>query len=208
VWEELGRILAPMKFLLVLLAVLGLLPLASQAQNLLPDTLRYQQVVAVPGLSADALYGRAREWAALTFEDVHQAVQLEDAARHLLLGSGYTSLVTSRPNGKVNQSGRLWFRFRIESREGRYRVEISNLGAVHESDYTETSYRVSDLGRWVESGKAVERLSGRHSPLSQGLLVYSPTPAQAVQIRAGLDEAVQVLLASLRKVATAPSATW
>jgi hypothetical protein len=198
-----------MKFLFVLLAVVGLFPLASQAQTLLPDTLRYQQVVAVPGRSADDLYGRAREWAALTFEDVHQAVQLEDATRHLLLGSGYTSVVTSRPNGKVNQSGRLWFRFRIESREGRYRVEISNLGAVHGyTDYTASSYPVSELGRWVESGKAVQGLSGRHSALSSGLLLAAPTPAQAAQIRAGLDEAVHALLTSLHKVATAPSATW
>ena len=48
--------------------------LPTQAQTTmpaLPDTLRYQQVVAVAGTSAETLYARAREWAALTFEDVH-----------------------------------------------------------------------------------------------------------------------------------------
>jgi hypothetical protein len=197
-----------MKLLLFLVWALACLPLLSPAQNLLPDTLRYQQVVPVPGLSADEAYGRAREWAALTFEDVHQVLQLEDAARHLLLGSGYTRVQTRRANGEVNQTDRLWFRFRIESREGRYRVELFNLGSARGYlDYT--NYSLSDIGRWIESSQAVQELSGRHYALSRGILgYYSPTPKQAVLIRASLDEAVQSLLASLRQTETAPSATW
>jgi hypothetical protein len=204
------RTLLFMKILFFWLSTFGLLPLGSYAQNLLPDTLRYQQVVPVPGLSADDLYGRAREWAALTFEDVHQAVQLEDVQRHLLLGSGYTRIQTRRPNGKIAESDRLWFSFRIESREGRYRVEIFNLGSTRGYEDYAPSYNLYDLGRWVESGRAVQEMSGRHSSLKAGFskIVYSPTPQQAAQIRAGLDEAVHYLMTSLRTIETAPAATW
>lgn len=197
-----------MKLLLFLIWALTCWPRLSPAQNLLPDTLRFHQVVPVPGLSADELYGRAREWAALTFEDVHQVLQLEDAARHLLLGSGYMRVQTRRATGEVNQTDRLWFRFRIESREGRYRVELFNLGQAR-GYQGYTTYSLSDIGRWIESGPAVQELSGRHEALSRGILgYYSPTPKQAVLIRAGLEEAVQSLLASLRQTETAPSASW
>jgi hypothetical protein len=197
-----------MKLFLFLVCTLICLPLLCPAQTVGLDTLRYHQVVPVPGLSADELYGRAREWVALTFEDVHQVLQLEDAARHVLLGSGYTRVQTRRATGEVNQTDQLWFRFRIESREGRYRVELFDLGSARSYlDYS--TYSLSDLGRWIESGQAVQDLSGRHNALSRGILgYYSPTPKQAVQIRAGLEEAVQALLASLRQTETAPSATW
>jgi hypothetical protein len=32
----------------------------------------------IPSASAEELYVRAREWVALTFEDAHQVVQLDD----------------------------------------------------------------------------------------------------------------------------------
>ena len=67
--------------------LLGLVAFGSHAQ--VPaaagsEPARYAQVVPVPGASANELY--AREWAALTFEDAHQVLQLEDTPRHLLLG--------------------------------------------------------------------------------------------------------------------------
>ncbi|QKG58339.1 DUF4468 domain-containing protein [Hymenobacter sp. BRD128] len=128
-----------------LLLLLGwLVPVASWAQEApavfatapparadsLVQALRYQRVEVVAGASADELYARAREWVALTFEDTHQVLQLEDASRHLLLGSGYTQAQGRRPNGTVKSTVPLWFRFRIEARPGRYRVEFTDFGAV------------------------------------------------------------------------------
>ena len=56
------------------LLLLGLLAFRGHAQApAAPDPVpaRYVQVVPVSGASADELYARAREWAALTFEDAH-----------------------------------------------------------------------------------------------------------------------------------------
>lgn len=68
-----------MKHLFFVLEALLSACLRGAAQTPLPDTLHYQQIIAVPGVSADELYGRVREWVALTCEDVHQVVQLVDA---------------------------------------------------------------------------------------------------------------------------------
>ncbi len=77
----------------------------AHAQTTHPDSLAhaaaYQQVVPVPGASADDLYARVREWVALTFDDVHQVVQFDAPARHLLIGSGFTRGTVRRANGKV-----------------------------------------------------------------------------------------------------------
>ncbi len=200
-----------MKSVLFLLLALILVSFGSHAQSVLPDTLRYQQVVPVPGASADELYGRVREWVALTFEDAHQVVQLEDARRHLVLGRGYSRVQVRRPNGKLGASADLWLQFRVETREGRYRIEISNLGSVRDF-YSASSpaYGAYDLNRWVQSAHATQAESGRHNPLSRGFTNISiyMTPEQAVQLKAGLDESVQRLWASLYRTVTAPSATW
>lgn len=200
-----------MKPILFVLATLLFAGLRSSAQTPLPDTLHYQQVVAVPGVSADELYDRVREWVALTFEDVHQVVQLEDAARHVVIGSGYSSFQVQRPNGKPGASDYLWFRFRVETREGRYRIEVSNLGSVYSfHDSSSPGYAAYDLARWVHSTQATQALSERHQALSSGFSQISlyPTPAQATAIKAGLQQSVQNLFASLRQVVTAPAATW
>jgi hypothetical protein len=203
-----------MKNLLWPLLPLLLFPLCSHAQSLaaLPDTLRYDQVVAVPGVSADELYGRVREWVALTFEDVQQVVQLEDAQRHLVLGSGYSRVQVRRPNGKLGASDELWLRFRVETREGRYRVEVSQLGGLY-NFYSSASaqYGAYDLNRWVQSAHATQAVSQRHTVLSRGfptISTYNMTPEQAALLRAGIDESVQQLLTSLRKLVTAPVAAW
>jgi hypothetical protein len=200
-----------MKHLLFVFAALLSACLRSYAQTPLPDTLHYQQVIPVPGVSADELYGRVREWVALTFEDVHQVVQLADAQRHVVIGSGYSNFQVRRPNGKPGASDDLWFRFRVETREGRYRIEVSNLGAVYQFyDSSSPGYAAYDLARWVHSAHATQALSKRHQALSRGFSQIGsyPTPEQAKAIKAGLQESVNELFASLRQVVTAPASTW
>jgi hypothetical protein len=157
------------------------------------------------------LYARAREWAALTFEDVHQAVQLDDPQRHLLLGGGYTRLLARRPNGKVRGATNLWFRFRIETREGRYRVEIYNLGPGYPfSNSTSLSFAPYELRRWLTSGAATQAATERHNPLNVGFADVSlyPDAQTGDQLKKALDEAVEELLASLRKTELSTPKAW
>lgn len=189
--------------------LLGLVAFGSHAQ--VPaaagsEPARYAQVVPVPGASANELY--AREWAALTFEDAHQVLQLEDTPRHLLLGSGYTQARSRWRNGAVKNTVALWFRFRVEAREGRYRVELTDLARVQ--DFTAGQYAAGELAQWLSAAHATRAASARHGAPGQApvsLLGYSDAEEQA-QVKTALDEAMNRVLSDLQAIETASPAAW
>jgi hypothetical protein len=138
----------------------------------------YHGVVAVPGVSAAELYGRAREWVALTFQDAHQVTQLEDASRGVVIGKGYKRLIVN-----INSQGRgtirlVSFTFRLDFREGRYRYELRDLGTradVSILDGTSTDSYISDtknltLGEylWLTSATATLASSQRQVLMGPG----------------------------------------
>lgn len=182
------------------------------AQSTLPDSLRrtasYKQVVTVPGSSADELYARAREWVALTFEDVHQVVQLDDPNRHLLIGSGYTKVQSRRPNGTVKNSVSLWFRFRLETRDGRYRIEFTDLGSVRGFSYGQ--YASQDVGYWLGAGHATRVASTRHGVPGESLdnLLGTGDSEDRSKIKTAIDEAMNPLLSTLKQVETVVPGAW
>ena len=142
--------------------LLGLLAFRGHAQAppaVGPEPARYAQVVPVPGASADELYARAREWVALTFEDAHQVLQLEDAPRHLLLGSGYTQAQVHRRNGTVKNTVPLWFRFRVETREGRYRVELTDLAPTQ--SFHRGQFAAGDIAEWLSASHTTRAASAQ-----------------------------------------------
>ena len=170
-----------------------------------PEPVRYAQVVPVPGASADDLYARAREWVALTFEDAHRVLQLEDAPRHLLLGSGYTQAQSRRRNGTVKNTVPFWFRFRVETRAGRYRVELTDLAPTQ--SFHGGQFAAGDIAEWLSSGHATRAASARHGAPGQAL-PGTGEPEEQAQVKAALDEAMNRVLSGLQAVETAPPAAW
>jgi hypothetical protein len=190
----------------------GLLVRPAYAQSPAPDSLtqvaHYQQVVLVTGASADELYARAREWVALTFEDAHQVLQLEDPQRHLLLGSGYTSLLTRRKNGTVKTTAPLWFSFRLETRAGRYRLECTDFGSPYllSSGTTSPAY----INSWLTASQATREASSRHSApgATWNQVIRGEYPEDQLQAKQSLEEAMGKLFTTLKQVETAPATTW
>ena len=190
----------------------GLLARSAYAQSTAPDSLsqvaHYQQVVPVPGASADELYARAREWVALTFEDPHHVLQLEDPQRHLLLGSGYTNLLTRRKNGTVKTTAPLWFSFRVETRAGRYRLECTDFGSpdLLSSGPTSLSY----INSWLLASQATREASSRHSApgATWNQVIGREYPDDRLQAKQALEEAMGKLFRTLKQVETAPASTW
>ena len=174
----------------------------------LVHALRYQRVEAVAGASADDLYARAREWVALTFEDAHQVLQLEDASRHLLLGSGYTQAQGRRPNGTIKNTVPLWFRFRIEARPGRYRVEITDFGAVR--GFQGGQYAAQGLAFWLRDSYATRTASTRHSEPDQSLTAPpgDSSARTATMVKEAIERAVQELFTSLHQTEVSPPTAW
>ena len=139
-------------------------------------------------------------------------MQLDDPQRHLLLGGGYTRLLARRPNGRVRAVDKLWFRFRIEAREGRYRVEIYNLGSGYPFSTTtgHYDYASTEFNRWLSAGYATQAATERHNHLSAGFSEVNlhPDDVTGVQLKQALDEAVGELLTSLQKTELAAPASW
>jgi hypothetical protein len=100
-----------------------LLPTDSLAQRI-----PFRGVVAVPGVTAAELQARAREWVVLTFENARQVIQLDDSARGVLIGRGYTETLIDRTLYPNDIAIPLSFAFRLDFREGRYRYEVFELG--------------------------------------------------------------------------------
>ena len=146
-------------FLLVLALLAGAArPAAAQRKLVVPllptDSLAqrvpFRGVVPVPGVPAAELQARAREWVALTFEDAHQVIQLDDAARGVLIGRAVTETWVDRVLHPNDDPQRLSFAFRLDFREGRYRYEVFELGRPSAlsppgSDLPAISYQLSDL---------------------------------------------------------------
>ena len=135
-------------------------------------------------------------------------LQLEDAPRHLLLGSGYTQALPRRRNGTVKDPVPLWFRFRVEAREGRYRVELTDLANVQ--GFRIGEYAAGGIAAWLSAAHATRAASARHGAPGQALaslLGYGDAEEQA-QIKRALDEAMTRVLSDLQAVETAPPSAW
>jgi hypothetical protein len=181
----------------------------------------YHGVVAVPGVSAAELYGRAREWVALTFQDAHQVTQFEDAGRGVLIGRGYKRVlvnVNSLGQGEIRLVG---FTFRLDFRDGRYHYELRDLGTrddVHVLYNSNSSDIVSlEVGeyQWLTSATAILSSSQRQRLMGPGTTNNSDdyrsngTLAKTwPQNSARINAALQEVLDSLAKHEKAPIAKW
>lgn len=198
------------------------------APNLPADSLtgriRFAGVVAVPGASAAELQARAREWVALTFEDAHQVTQLDDAARGVLIGRGYTTMYADATAKQAGPPTPLFFTFRLDFREGRYRYELSGLGTALAPmapatglDYTAwiTSRQFYEVSAWQLGATATVEASPRHDLFQPA---YSANPADYnvtarygrrwPPISAGISKSLAQLLESLRRQETAVAGKW
>lgn len=223
-----------MKTLLCLL-LLVLASLSAWAQSLptlpgLPfDSLthepNYHGVVAVPGVSAAELQGRAREWVALTFQDARQVTQLDDPLRGVLIGRGYKSVLVNLNKYNRGDVRLVSFTFRIDFREGRYRYELRDLGTRTDVDIlngTSNDANIRDAAKlalgqyvWLTAGTATLASSPRQLLMGAGTTNNSDdyrsdgTLAKAwPQNSARLNAAFLELLDSLARHEKAPVAKW
>ena len=112
--------------------LLVLLPPSAGAQET-PTPLEYQKIVSVEGVGADDLYSRAREWFVESFADSESVLEIEDSDSHVLMGKGmfnYRSCIFSG-TVKGGYAGRIRFTIRVETKDGRARLTLSQF--THET---------------------------------------------------------------------------
>lgn len=167
-------------FLLALVLIAGAArPAAAQRKLVVPllptDSLSqrvpFRGVVPVPGVPAAELQARAREWVALTFEDARQVIQLDDAARGVLIGRASTLTWVDRALHPNDDPQLLSLAFRLDFRDGRYRYEVFELGRPSSpsgvaSTTSATSYQLAQLTELALGSTATVEASPRQRLLA------------------------------------------
>lgn len=110
------------------LAQRPLVPAPGLPADSLTGRIKFLGVVPVPGVPAAELQARAREWVALTFQDVRQVTQLDDAVRGVLILRGYTTTWVDTKAKRPGNTTPLAFTCRLDFRDGRYRYQVFDLG--------------------------------------------------------------------------------
>lgn len=85
----------------------------------------YTEVVQADGQDRAALYGRALEWFAKTFNSAQAVLQLQDKDNGKLLGKALLE-VTIRSLGK-RPAGVVHYTFGVQVKDGRFRYELADL---------------------------------------------------------------------------------
>jgi hypothetical protein len=105
----------------------------------------FQQVIAVPGATADQLYKAAKIWIANTYKSP-EVIQLDDPESFLLICDGWSPI----PKSMVTHQ--LWHKIKIEAKDGRFRYTI------YELEYDFGPEATSPYKEWLHLFPPEERL--------------------------------------------------
>lgn len=108
------------------LLILFLLPTFLSAQE-------YSEVVQAQGETSDALYVKAREWFAITFNSANNVLQMDDPIAGKLIGKGAFHVSESYVSGNglmavpITIEWRPNFTIAVSIRDGRYKYDITDI---------------------------------------------------------------------------------
>ena len=154
------------------------------------------------------------------FEDARQVLQLDDAARGVLVVRGYTATWVDRVLRPNDDPQQLSFALRLDFRDGRYRYEVFELGHPSMPSWSAantpgTSYQLEQLAALALGSTATVEASPRQR-LLQPDANHRPSRNEATssfgQERAAFTEMVQrtvaQLLAGLQQRVAATPPKW
>lgn len=84
------------------------------------------EVVPVEGVSADDLYNRAEMWISQAFKNPDRVVKYKNKESHQLILNPETPFRYSKLSGSEGVKGPIAYTIKINTREGRYRLEITD----------------------------------------------------------------------------------
>ncbi|MCK5857544.1 MAG: DUF4468 domain-containing protein [Bacteroidales bacterium] len=85
--------------------------------------IHYKEVVTVEGIKND-LYIRAQKWLHVFFRNASSAIRKLDQENGIIEGRRVFKTVVKDKKGKEKPSGNIKYTFRIEVKDGRYRVRL------------------------------------------------------------------------------------
>ena len=102
----------------------SIITLSSFAQG--TTILRYVEVVPVEGASADALYDRAEVWVSQASQNPAKVMKYQNKENHQLILNPLTQFNFSKFIGSEGVKGTIEYTIKINTREGHYRIEITD----------------------------------------------------------------------------------
>lgn len=160
----------------------GLFPLDANGKII------YTEVIEMPNIAKDALYSRAYEWFAKTFNSAQNVIQMQDKEAGKIIGKGiFDDMNSPGPLGMAGVKGYMKFTISIYLKDGKYKYEITDF--VHEGIWTGEPYGDPSNGGALENEKP-----------DCGRSVISLGKWEKVKIKA--NERALLLIESLNKAMT------
>ncbi|WP_299458137.1 DUF4468 domain-containing protein [uncultured Rikenella sp.] len=92
------------------------------------------EVVPVEGVSADDLYDRAEMWVSQAFKNPDKVVKYKNKETHQLILNPQIPFQYSKLVGSAGVEGSIEYTVKINTREGRYRLEVTD--CFHKASYS------------------------------------------------------------------------
>jgi hypothetical protein len=190
-----------MKNIVFLFFTVLVLPLKGQnfAEKYFPvkdNDIFYQDVVNVDGATISDMFLKAKTWAAETFVDSKEVIQVEDKEAGLLVLKG---VIKSSGHNAAVRDAKHWFQLKIDFKDGKYRYTLNEIQydfnvAVLDvrQDYSFNFYE------WLIFDET--NLSKRkREKVAEGMSAFLP----------GIDEKFKAIIASLeRKIKASGDDDW
>jgi hypothetical protein len=92
----------------------------------------YKEVVEVPGTKSE-LYRRAQKWLHSFFRNTSSVIRLLDEEKGVVEGRRQIKVTTTDKKGRVQPAGAVKYTFRIDLRDGKYRVRLFDFKMANNS---------------------------------------------------------------------------
>ncbi len=120
----------------------------------LTGKIHYQEVVEVEG-TQNELYRRAQKWLHTFFRNASSVIKRLDEENGMIEGRRQIKVITLDKRGREQAAGTIKYTFRIESKDGKYRVRLfdfkqaANSGKEIESWFDETNPKAKALHKQI-----------------------------------------------------------
>lgn len=123
-------------FLSIFFAIIALMVVAQKPSSKLPvpdlpidertQLVTYQDVVTINGATPDTLYQRAMTWIKKNYKNSSEVIKNADATKKTIDLRSSVRIFSKQKDGTLLPKNIVYYNFKIECRDGRYRYTITN----------------------------------------------------------------------------------
>ena len=151
----------------------------------------YEKTFSAAGQSGTQLYDNAENWFVKRYKSA-EGIEVKNKATGRVVGNG-TELLTFKGPLKRDVSCKVKMKIEIASKDGDYRVRISNIVYGYQAEPTDerTFFSAEDLQKYVATGKKIKNAEG-----------FNPIPfnkKQSLKALGGLNPVIENVMTSINQ---------